>query len=94
MLSAQSALLGHVSEKLRAVHVDTHQNIIEVNFYFDGEISDEEHEFYANTIDEIIADFSRDSTGKLIEFFDVIDRLDYPKKIPNKGLCVYRRYET
>lgn len=92
-LSAQRALLGNVTSGLRALSVNTYENVIEVYFFYDGEIDEEKRELAESIMDEIIADFWYDNEGKEIEFDYKIKRLDFPKKMPLKGFWVYYRYE-
>lgn len=89
-LSASRALLGNVSANLRAVTVDCTDEFYQVSFFYDGEISEEEHEFLEHTMDQIIGDFW---TNKEPKFKYFINRLDYPKAIPEQGVFVYQRYE-
>ncbi len=94
LLSAQRSLLGNIFSKLRAVCVDSNENVIFANFYHDGEITDDERELCEHSIDQIIGDFFYISEDKSrIEFEMPIIRLDYPKKIPLRGDWVYYRYE-
>lgn len=88
-LSAQRSLLGNVFPKLRAVCVNSTENLVFVGFYIDGEISEDEKEFCESTLDQIIVDFIHDE----VEFETPIIRLDYPERPPLIGHWVYYRYE-
>jgi hypothetical protein len=90
-LSAQRGLLGNVFQKLRAVCVESQENLIFVCFYCDGEISDEDRECCESTLDDIIADCPRSPE---MEFETPIVDLGYPKKMPLIGEWVYYRYEN
>lgn len=95
-LSAQRALLGNVFPKLRAVCVNSSENLVYVCFYIDGEISDEEKELCECTLDDIMADFFM-ATAKeedRLEFETPIVRLDYPQHPPLNGHWVYYRSEA
>lgn len=89
-LATLAGLLGNVCQKLRAVCVDSKENLIFVCFYFDGEISDDDKECCESTLDEVFASFSYIST---MEFETPIVRLDYPKRMPLIGEWVYYRHE-
>ncbi len=94
-LSAQRGLLGNVFPELRAVCVESTENLIYVCFYCDGEISAENKDLCECVLDDIIADFyNRTKEGEPeIEFETPIIRLDYPKKMSLKGRWVYYRHE-
>jgi hypothetical protein len=77
-LSAQCGLLRNVFPELRAVCVDSKENLIQVYFYIDGEISDEQKECFECVLDDITADFF--NLQEEIEFETPIIRLDFPKK--------------
>ncbi len=93
LLSAQRALLGNVSSKLRAVSAYTQNDEIHVHFYYDGEISEEDKELAESAVDQIISDFHIDKKGNDMKFITPIIRLDYPEKINFEGEWVYYRYE-
>jgi len=93
-LSVQVGLLGNVFPNLRAVCVNSEENLIFVCFYCHGEVSDEDKELCESTLDEITADFFYASEDKpVIEFETPIVRLDYPKRMPLRGDWVYYRHE-
>lgn len=95
LLSTQRGLLGNVFPKLRAVCVNSTENLVFVCFYCDGEISEEEIEHCESTLDDIIADFCNlaKEGEEEVEFETPIIRLDYPKKMPLTGDWTYYRYE-
>lgn len=94
-LSVLRGLLGNVFPKLRAVCVNSKENLIFVCFYCDGEISEDDKELCESTLDDIIADFCHlVKEGKdSMEFETPIIRLDYPRKMPLIGDWVYYRHE-
>lgn len=89
-LSTQRGLLGNVFPTLRAVCVESKENLIFVCFYYDGELFDDDKECCESTLDEIFADYSY---GPKMKFETPIVRLDYPQKMPLIGEWVYCRYE-
>ena len=88
MLSVQRGLWGNASLNLRAVCADCDNKKIYVDFFYDGEISEEDHELYESVLDDIYSDYSIET-----EFYMPSIRLDYPQKIPLRGRWVYYRYE-
>ncbi|ENN8378984.1 hypothetical protein ACAX46_004456 [Providencia rettgeri] len=89
-LSAQRALLGVITPNIRAVFVELVENDIQVYFYYDGKIQEDNEETASIATSEIIADFYDEFDINL-----VIKRVDYPMEIiqPN-GICVYYRNEA
>lgn len=87
-LSIQKALLGEVSPHLRAVVLSVARKQIDVRFYFDGVISEEDEESVSCIETEILADFEPDFTicAEAI-------RLDCPLPIVDDGFWVYQRRE-
>jgi hypothetical protein len=87
-LSIQRALLGEVSEELRAVVLSVKGNVVDINFYFDGSINEMDAESVSCVEAEVIADFE-------VEF--VVSarpiRLDFPSEIIDEGVWVYKRRE-
>jgi hypothetical protein len=94
-LSVQRGLLGHVFPKLRAVCVNSKENLIYVCFYIDGEISENQKELCESVLDDVTADFfnAKADENNEIEFETPIIRLDYPKKPLLIGHWVYYRNE-
>lgn len=94
-LSIQRALCSNVFPNLRAVSANVLGNLIEVFFYCQGEISEEEREYCEVVITEIIADvpFPDPNDPLQPEFNTPIIRLDFPNIIPLNGFWVYYRYE-
>ncbi len=87
LLSVLYALIGEVSPPLRAVRIKWDEKIIHLFFYYDGEISEEDRESAENIATEVIANFSE----HVLEVN--IQRLDYPKPIPEIGELAYSRRE-
>ncbi len=88
ILSLNRGLLGEVSPALRAAQIKWDQELIHLFFYYDGEISEEDHEAAECAATEVMADFP--------EYHYEIDILqwDYPKPIPKEGELVYYRREV
>jgi hypothetical protein len=93
-LSAQRALLGHVTPSLRAACISAENKKICIFFYYDGEISDDQKELAQSAVDDIISDFHIDDEGNTIEFNINILQIDYPQKMPLHGSWVYYRHEV
>ncbi|MBI5346060.1 MAG: hypothetical protein HZB76_02835 [Chlamydiae bacterium] len=89
LLAAQNALLDTITPQLRAVTVDLdiEKTIFYMNFYYDGEVSDELIELWDCAESEASADLG------LFFVESEIVRLDYPNKIPVKGKLAYLRKE-
>lgn len=87
-LSIQRALLGNVSANLRAVVFSFVGININIKFYFDGFISEEDIESVSLAEAEVIADYSPEDTVSI----DCI-RLDFPSVINDGGVWVYQRRE-
>jgi hypothetical protein len=89
-LSIQRALLGNVTENMRAIMAELSENNIKLFFYYDGEVHENDEETVSEIETEVIADFDEDCN------FDVnIIRLDYPNPIKkSSGFCVYLRKES
>lgn len=92
MLVTQSALLGYVHPNLRAVYVDTDEDTVSVNFYYDGPITEANEEAVECTLTEIISDYPPNKLDQ-IQFNYGPHRIDAPTPPPSKGHCVYFRYE-
>ncbi|WP_418646899.1 hypothetical protein ACNQFN_15125 [Thauera butanivorans] len=87
-LSIQRALLGEVSPHLRAVVLSVDCKKIDVHFYFDGDVSEEDEESVSCIETEILADFEPD-----FSICAEVIRLDYPLPISDDGFWVYQRKE-
>ncbi len=88
ILSMNRALLGEVSPALRAAKIAWDEDVVHLYFYYDGKISEEDHESAECVATEVIADFPEHELE-----IDIL-RWDYPKRIPQEGLdTVYHRRE-
>ncbi|HEK0805670.1 TPA: hypothetical protein SMT48_000972 [Proteus mirabilis] len=89
-LSIQSALFGEITPNMRCVLVDIVNKKIELFFFIDGEVTEDDEENISIIETEVIADFEDD--------FDIethIKRIDYPAPIVlDHGYGVYRRKEN
>src|SRR3546814_987774 len=61
-LNIQRALLGEISGKLRAVIFSVSGLILNIRFYFDGEIDDDDFESASCVETEVLADYEDDWT--------------------------------
>ena len=89
-LSIQRALLGNITHNIRAIVAELKHNDIQLFFYYDGKIQEDDEETASEIGTEVIADFSDDYN------LDVnISRIDYPQPINHaNGLYVYFRKES
>lgn len=89
LLSLQRALLGNVPMSLRGVSVnyDDPKKVV-IEWFFDGEISEEDQETADDFHTEVIADFDEDVKVTL-----EVKRVDYPERIDPQGQWVYYRKE-
>ena len=89
-LSAQRALLGAITPNIRAVFAELVEEDIQIYFYYDGQIQDDDEETASIVTSEIIADFDDE--------FDInltTKQVDYPLDIvQTNGMCVYYRKEV
>lgn len=89
ILSMNRALLGEVFPALRSARIAWDDEKICVFFYYDGEISEDDHESAECVATEVIADYP-DYTIEVN-----ILRWDYPNSLPqNEGILVYKRKEA
>ena len=93
LLSVQAGLLGNAFPNLRAVCVNSTENLLSAYFYIDGEISEDDHESCESVLDELHSDFSH-LMEKGVEFYAPFIRLDFPNKMPLIGHWVYYRREN
>ena len=87
-LNIQRALLGEVSGKLRAVIFSVSELILDIRFYFDGEIDDDDFESASCVETEVIADYEGDWTVTVKCL-----RLDASEPILDQGVWVFKRRE-
>lgn len=88
-LSIQRALLGEVSSQLRAVVFSIVGRDLDIRFYFDGFIREEDAESVSCVEAEVIADSEPEDTVTVHCI-----RLDAPEPINDNGVWVYRRREV
>ncbi len=82
------ALWGEVAPALRKASVKWDDNSVDLYFYYDGQISEEDRESAECVATEFIASYPE------YELNVHILRWDYPKQIPNEGELVYCRRES
>ncbi|WP_241597610.1 hypothetical protein [Rosenbergiella epipactidis] len=89
-LSIQRALLGNITHNVRAIVAELKQDDIQLFFYYDDEVQENDEETASEIGTEIIADFGDNCN------IDVnVRRLDYPEPINHtNGVCVYLRKES
>jgi hypothetical protein len=87
-LSIQRALLGEVSPQLRAVVFSIEAQSVNIRFYFDGEISEEDKESVSCIETEILADYDPEDVVTANSI-----RIDSPDPINDEGVYVYKRRE-
>lgn len=88
-LSAQSALLGAITQNMRNVAVDIIDSKVYLYFFIDGKVNDSDRENISVIEAEVIADFEDD-----FDIETIIKRIDYPSPIVlNNGFSVFQRKE-
>ncbi|WP_312244767.1 hypothetical protein [Stutzerimonas nitrititolerans] len=87
-LSLQRALLGFVSGKVRAVVFSLEESSLDIRFYVDGDISENDVELSSCVEAEVIADYSPE-----YEVAAKCLRIDYPALIEDCGVWVFQRQE-
>ena len=92
-LSAQRGLMMNSFPNLRAVCVNSTENLLSIYFYIDGEISEEDKESCECVLDDFFSDFSY-LMDKGMEFETPFIRLDFPNRMPLIGHWVYYRKEN
>ena len=92
LLYTESALLGAVTNELRAVTVDVYpfndQNVLFLRFYHDGEISEEIRDLWECCITEASTALGPDA---LLD--RTIEQLDYPMPLPTDTCYAFLRQE-
>ena len=92
IMSANRALLCEIRPNMRKIDVEYLKNHrkIKLYFYYDTPPSQEEldYDVFGNILTEMSCDFPDE-----IAWEEKIIVLPYPKKLPDNGVCVYRRYE-
>ncbi len=85
--SLQVALLGHITNSLRAINVKRVEKNIKLYFYYDALPSEEEIEISEVIASEIMSDFFN------LTIQIVREVLPSELEIPQFGLRVFQRYE-
>ncbi|MEX0424584.1 hypothetical protein KDV38_12730 [Providencia rettgeri] len=89
-LSAQRALLGAITPNIRTIFVELIDDDIQIYFYYDGVVQEDDEENASIVSSEIIADFDDEFDINL-----VIKQVDYPMDIIQpSGMCIYYRKEV
>ena len=88
-LSIQRALLGEVSDKLRAVTFSVSEIRLDIKFYFDGEVGEDDFESASCVETEVLADYEE---GYKVSVRCL--RVDFPNSINDCGVWVFRRRES
>ncbi|MEX9974562.1 hypothetical protein AB7W84_13645 [Providencia rettgeri] len=89
-LSAQRALLGAITPNIRTIFVELVDDDIQIYFYYDGIVQEDDEENASIVSSEIIADFDDEFDINL-----VIKQVDYPMNIiQSSGMCIYYRKEV
>jgi hypothetical protein len=87
-LVLQVALLGEVGPRLRAVAFHRSKNEVEVSFYFDGWISEEDRESASVVATEVTA-----ALPECVRVREKLVRCDSPAPITSEHPLVFRRRE-
>ncbi len=85
--SLQVALLGHITNSLRAINVNRAEKDLKIYFYYDASPSEEEIEISEVIASEIMSDFFN------LTIQIVREILPSELAIPQFGLRVFQRYE-
>jgi hypothetical protein len=88
LLSVQSALLGAITPKIRAVSVEYDAKSIRIEVFFDGEISEDDREMVLLVDTEVLAVFPAHHRVDSVAI-----RRDAPAPIPKDRLWAYYRRE-
>lgn len=92
ILYTSRACLGEIRPNMRQIsicYIREEKKII-LYVYYDKPLTQEEldYDVGGTILAEIISDFPQE-----LEWQEEVIVLPYPKKIPEKGICVYSRYE-
>ena len=92
ILSANRALWYEVRPNMRRVSIDydRDKNSITLLIYYDQPLSEEECDYDVSGI--ILAEISADFPQE-VQWKDEVIILPHPEKIPDRGLCIFQRYE-
>jgi hypothetical protein len=89
LVAVQQALLGEVSDRLRAVSVSYDENSIHLDCYYDGEIADDDRDAMSCVETELLAIFPETHTTTV-----QVCRMDYPTPIPKDKTWAFYRKEA
>lgn len=87
-LLLQLALLGEVPPALRGAGFTLSDRHLELTFYFDGSVSEEDRESASCVETEVIAGLPEE-----VRVASNLVRVDAPDKMPDPGRWAYRRRE-
>lgn len=87
---ANRGLLCYIHPNMRQVNIEYIKEKRNINFYvyFDTQPTDDQIDDIGNVITEMSCQFPEE-----INWQEHIVILPYPNRIPDKGICVFRRYE-
>ncbi|MGA8164789.1 MAG: hypothetical protein WB791_07180 [Waddliaceae bacterium] len=90
ILSANRALLSLIHPNMREIDIEYIKEKKTINFcvYFDLQPTDNQKDDVGNMVTEMSCQFTDD-----IQWEEEIIFLPYPERIPQRGICVFRRYE-
>jgi hypothetical protein len=94
ILSANRALIGEIRQKMREVSIcyNKDKQAISLYIYYDEPLTadEEDYDISGNILTEIISSYPQ--AAELIwEEHEIV--LPYPNRIPDQGICIFRRYE-
>lgn len=92
ILYANRACLGEIRPNIRQISIQYIKNkkTILLSVYYNKPLTQEEEDYDVSgtILTEIMSDFPQE-----LEWKDEVIVLPYPARIPDIGICVYRRYE-
>lgn len=92
ILYTNRACLGEIRPNMRQISIQhvKEQNKIILSIYYDKPLTEEEldYDVVGIILAQIISDFPQE-----LEWEEKVVILPYPERIPDEGICVYRRYE-
>jgi hypothetical protein len=92
-LNLQWALLGAITENLRAVAASVDDHLIRLSFFFDGPFSEDDHERCEIVATEVIADYTDFPDLKIST--NVLEcAVPQPLKAKEEDFWVYKRFEA
>jgi hypothetical protein len=92
ILSANRALFCEIRQYMRKINIVYNKNkkLITLIFYYESPPSKDEldYDVFGTISAEMSTDFSKD-----INWEEKVIVIPYPNKLPDQGICVFRRYE-